>query len=110
VRPIPNKPSLIVCPASVVPVWQQEIERFFPEFETAVLGKGQQACAFAFFKPVERDGDVIGGQRFRTGKTGAPLLESGVASAEDIDRAMQLGCNWRMGPLQTADLAGLFHT
>jgi len=41
VRPIPNKPSLIVCPASVVPVWQQEIERFFPEFETAVLGKGQ---------------------------------------------------------------------
>jgi len=35
------------------------------------------------------------------------LLEAGVASAEDIDRAMQLGCNWRMGPLQTADLAGL---
>jgi 3-hydroxybutyryl-CoA dehydrogenase len=35
------------------------------------------------------------------------LLESGAASAEDIDRAMQLGCNWRMGPLQTADLAGL---
>jgi 3-hydroxybutyryl-CoA dehydrogenase len=35
------------------------------------------------------------------------LLESGVASAADIDRAMQLGCNWRMGPLQTADLAGL---
>jgi 3-hydroxybutyryl-CoA dehydrogenase len=35
------------------------------------------------------------------------LLEAGVASADDIDRAMQLGCNWRMGPLQTADLAGL---
>jgi len=38
-RPVSGKPSLIVCPASVVPVWQQEIERFFPEMETAVLGK-----------------------------------------------------------------------
>lgn len=35
------------------------------------------------------------------------LLEAGVASAEEIDRAMVLGCGWKMGPLATADLSGL---
>ncbi len=35
------------------------------------------------------------------------ILESGQASAADIDKAMRLGCAWKMGPLETADLAGL---
>lgn len=35
------------------------------------------------------------------------LLESGVASAEDIDRACQLGVSHKMGPLATCDLSGL---
>ncbi len=35
------------------------------------------------------------------------VLESGQATAEDIDKAMRLGCGWKMGPLETADLAGL---
>ncbi|HEY6793964.1 MAG TPA: 3-hydroxyacyl-CoA dehydrogenase family protein [Kineosporiaceae bacterium] len=35
------------------------------------------------------------------------LLETGVASAEDIDTACRDGFGHRMGPLQTADLAGL---
>ena len=35
------------------------------------------------------------------------LLAAGVGTAEDIDKAMRLGCNWRMGPLQTCDLSGL---
>ena len=35
------------------------------------------------------------------------LWESGVASAEDIDRACQLGLGHSMGPLATADLVGL---
>ena len=39
-RPIADKPCLIVCPASVVPVWQEEIERFFPELQTEVLKAG----------------------------------------------------------------------
>jgi len=30
-------PSLVVCPASVVPVWIEEIARFAPELRTAVL-------------------------------------------------------------------------
>lgn len=35
------------------------------------------------------------------------VLSEGVASAEDIDRAMQLGANHPMGPLHLADLVGL---
>lgn len=34
-------------------------------------------------------------------------LSEGVASAEDIDRAMKLGANMPIGPLQLADLVGL---
>lgn len=44
-RPITDLPSLIVCPASVVPVWQQEVARFFPETETRVLRKGEDFVA-----------------------------------------------------------------
>jgi len=35
------------------------------------------------------------------------MLESGFASAEDIDAGMVLGCNHPMGPLALADLVGL---
>ncbi|WP_306536263.1 3-hydroxyacyl-CoA dehydrogenase family protein [Geobacter sp.] len=35
------------------------------------------------------------------------LLEEGVASAEDIDTAMKLGCNMPMGPLEFQDFAGV---
>ncbi len=35
------------------------------------------------------------------------MLEDGVASAEDIDRAMTLGYNHPMGPLRLTDLVGL---
>ena len=35
------------------------------------------------------------------------MLEEGVASAQDIDRAMELGYNHPMGPLRLTDLVGL---
>ena len=35
------------------------------------------------------------------------MLEQGVASAEDIDRAMALGYNHPLGPLRLTDLVGL---
>lgn len=34
-----DAPVLIVCPASVVPVWQGEIARFVPHFQVSVLDK-----------------------------------------------------------------------
>ena len=35
------------------------------------------------------------------------MLEEGVASAEDIDKAIRLGLNHPMGPLELADYVGL---
>ena len=39
-RRIDELPSLIVCPASVVPVWQEEIAKFHPELTVDVLKTG----------------------------------------------------------------------
>ena len=41
------------------------------------------------------------------GLEAARMVEQGVASAEDIDRAMELGYNHPMGPLRLGDLVGL---
>ena len=46
------------------------------------------------------EGIVIGLEAMR-------MLEDGVASAEDIDRAMELGYNHPMGPLRLSDIVGL---
>jgi flavin reductase (DIM6/NTAB) family NADH-FMN oxidoreductase RutF len=51
-------------------------------FALNVLGKGQQSIAFTFFKPLERDGDTIGGEPFRSGRNGAPILEHTIAFVE----------------------------
>ena len=47
-----------------------------------------------------RLGVVIGAEAIR-------MLESGVASVVDIDRAMELGYRHPMGPLKLSDLVGL---
>ena len=45
-------------------------------FALNVLGKGQQQKAFTFFKPAQVEGSTVSGDAFRTGTTGAPLLQS----------------------------------
>lgn len=39
-HPFQDKTSLIVCPASVVPVWENEVRRWYPEFRTEILRSG----------------------------------------------------------------------
>ncbi|TAG28673.1 MAG: DEAD/DEAH box helicase [Verrucomicrobia bacterium] len=39
-RRLDELPSLIVCPASVVPVWQEEIAKFHPELTVDILKSG----------------------------------------------------------------------
>ncbi len=51
-------------------------------FALNVLGKGQQAMAFTFFKPAERQGATVSGQPFRRGATGSPVLEQTPAFVE----------------------------
>lgn len=38
--PFEDKDSLIVCPASVVPVWESEVAHWYPHLDTAVLRSG----------------------------------------------------------------------
>jgi flavin reductase (DIM6/NTAB) family NADH-FMN oxidoreductase RutF len=61
-------------------------------FALNVLGKGQQALAFTFFKPAEKKGDTISGEPFRTGKTGAPILASTPAFIEcSLETTVEMG-------------------
>jgi superfamily II DNA or RNA helicase len=40
IRGMGERPNLIVCPASVVPVWRHEVARFFPHLAVEVLKAG----------------------------------------------------------------------
>lgn len=40
-----NATALIACPASVVPVWRNEIRKFYPQFTVSVLGAEKKASA-----------------------------------------------------------------
>jgi flavin reductase (DIM6/NTAB) family NADH-FMN oxidoreductase RutF len=51
-------------------------------FALNILGKDQKAQAFTFFKPLEREGNSIGGEAFRKGSLGAPILEKAPAFVE----------------------------
>jgi flavin reductase (DIM6/NTAB) family NADH-FMN oxidoreductase RutF len=51
-------------------------------FALNVLGKGQQAMAYTFFKPATREGQTVSGEPFRWGSTGAPILERTPAYVE----------------------------
>jgi flavin reductase (DIM6/NTAB) family NADH-FMN oxidoreductase RutF len=51
-------------------------------FALNVLGKGQQAMAYTFFKPAERQGSTISGEPYRAGATGAPILVNAPAFVE----------------------------
>ena len=61
-------------------------------FALNVLGKGQGPLAFTFFKPAERQGDTISGEKFRPGQTGAPILASTPAYVEcTLESTVEIG-------------------
>jgi flavin reductase (DIM6/NTAB) family NADH-FMN oxidoreductase RutF len=51
-------------------------------FALNVLGKGQQATAFAFFKPTEAQNNTLSGEPYHPGSTGAPILDNAPAYIE----------------------------
>jgi flavin reductase (DIM6/NTAB) family NADH-FMN oxidoreductase RutF len=51
-------------------------------FALNILGKDQKSQAFTFFKPLQREGNTIGGEAFRKGTLGAPILENAPAFVE----------------------------
>ena len=78
-------------------------------------GKNVVAAAVDFARHLGKDPIVVkDSPGFASSRLGLILgleairmLEEGVASAEDIDKAMELGYNHPMGPLKLTDLVGL---
>jgi 3-hydroxybutyryl-CoA dehydrogenase len=69
-------------------------------FVTATLGKTAVRCR-------DRAGFVVNALLIPYLLAAIRMLESGFASAEDIDAGMVLGCGHPMGPLRLSDLIGL---
>jgi 3-hydroxybutyryl-CoA dehydrogenase len=70
------------------------------DFATKVLGK-------RVIKSQDRAGFIVNALLVPYLLSAIRMLESGFASAEDIDMGMVEGCNHPMGPLHLADLVGL---
>lgn len=56
---------------------------------------------------VDKAGFIMNRIYLASAAEGIRLLECGVASSAEIDRAMRVGFGWSKGPLEAADLAGL---
>lgn len=69
-------------------------------FATEVLGK-------SVIRSQDRAGFVVNSLLVPYLLSAIRMFDSGFASAEDIDRGMELGCAHPMGPLRLADLIGL---
>jgi 3-hydroxybutyryl-CoA dehydrogenase len=65
------------------------------------------ACQKDPVEVADRAGFVVNALLFPYLNNAVRMLESGTASMEDIDTAMQGGCNFPMGPFALLDLVGL---
>ena len=65
------------------------------------------ACGKTPVEVKDRAGFVVNALLFPYLNNAVRMLENGTASADDIDAAMQGGCNFPMGPLALLDLVGL---
>jgi superfamily II DNA or RNA helicase len=65
-----KKPVLVVCPASVVPVWQAEVKRFFPGIRARVLSRSDtfsddpEALWLASYTQLRRHKHLLESDRF----------------------------------------------
>ncbi|HUW01179.1 MAG TPA: 3-hydroxybutyryl-CoA dehydrogenase [Acidimicrobiales bacterium] len=65
------------------------------------------ACGKDPVRVKDRAGFIVNALLFPYLNNAVRMLENGTASREDIDTAMQGGCNFPMGPLALVDLVGL---
>jgi len=66
-----------------------------------------ESCGKSPVEVANRAGFIVNALLFPYLNNAVRMLENGTASAEDIDAAMQGGCNFPMGPLALLDLVGL---
>jgi 3-hydroxybutyryl-CoA dehydrogenase len=66
-----------------------------------------EACGKSPVEVKDQAGFIVNALLFPYLNNAVKLLDAGVATREDIDAAMQGGCNFPMGPLALLDLVGL---
>jgi len=84
----------------VVPEWADEDTVDFAESFVDEIGKEPVVVRDSAGFATSRLGVALGVEAIR-------MLEEGVASPEDVDRAMELGYNHPMGPIELGDVVGL---
>ena len=76
--------------------------------DTVVVARAfAEACGKNPVEVKDQAGFIVNALLFPYLNNAVKLLDSGVATREDIDAAMQGGCNFPMGPLALLDLVGL---
>lgn len=96
-NPVPVLPLVELVPSLLT---ADETRRRAAEFVTTRLGK-------QVIGSTDRAGFVVNALLVPYLLSAIRMMESGFASASDIDQAMVLGCAHPMGPLALADLIGL---
>ncbi|MFE7243020.1 3-hydroxybutyryl-CoA dehydrogenase [Streptomyces sp. NPDC057580] len=96
-NPVPRQRLVEVIPTELTsPLVTDQVT----SFAERVLGK-------TVVRARDRAGFVVNALLIPYLVSAVRMLESGVASAEDIDNGMELGCAHPMGPLRLLDLIGL---
>ncbi|MEU9081503.1 3-hydroxybutyryl-CoA dehydrogenase [Streptomyces sp. NPDC048357] len=96
-NPVPVLPLVELVPSLLT---GEETVRRAREFASGVLGK-------RVVRAQDRAGFIVNALLVPYLLAAVRMAESGIASAEDIDQGMTLGCAHPLGPLALADLIGL---
>jgi 3-hydroxybutyryl-CoA dehydrogenase len=96
-NPVPVLPLVELVPSLLT---TEETRQRAEEFVSGVLGK-------QVIRSQDRAGFVVNALLVPYLLSAIRMMESGFASAEDIDNGMVLGCAHPMGPLRLTDLIGL---
>jgi 3-hydroxybutyryl-CoA dehydrogenase len=96
-NPVPVLPLVELVPSLLT---SEETARRAEEHATTVLGK-------TVIRSQDRAGFIVNSLLVPYLLSAIRMIESGFASAEDIDRGMELGTAHPMGPLRLSDLIGL---
>lgn len=107
-----NRPERVIAMHFFNPVYKMKLVEIIKGLETSdetykitenvakQMGKETVKVNEAPGFVTSRISALVGNEAFR-------MLEQGVASPEDIDKAIKLGLNYPMGPLELGDLVGL---
>lgn len=108
-----ERPEAVVGTHFFNPVPVLDLVELVPSLLTSdeTLARAEQFATEVLHKEVirsqDRAGFVVNALLIPYILSAIRMLESGFATAEDIDRGMVVGCNMPMGPLALADLIGL---